>query len=354
MKFLKIFIFAWPFFNACSPSSSQQTTVENTANFEYIQQVQISETADSIIISSAQHLLQLAQKDLPIQEVMIVPTAVIAYLDELNALDQITGVSQIDFIYNPTIHALFDQNKIEEIGSFNELFIEKILLNQPDLLISTSSPTLAKFHALLQQQGVKILYIDEYDELHPLARAEYVKIFGKLLNKEKEAQQLFDEIEENYHNIQSQVTQLNRKKPTILANQIYGDIWYLPGGKSFQAQLFHDAGGDYLWATNDNEFSIHLSFESVFEKANAADFWLNVGDFQSIEGLVATYPNYAWLKAVQQKKVYNWSQSMTAKGGNDYFETGTARPDWVLKDLVAILYPDLFPNHSLRFYKQLE
>lgn len=353
MKYFKNLWLSLLLLFACTPSSDEKIKVNNS-KLNYIQQLQITETTDSIIFTSAKHSLEFSKKDLPIHTIMVVPTSVIAYLEELNAIDIITGVNQIDFIFNPTIHDFYKQNKIEEIGSFNELYIEKILLNQPDLLISTSTPTLAKFHELLIQQGVKILFIDEYEELNPLARAEYLKVFGLLIGKEKEAEQLFEEIETNYHNIQSQVAQLNQKRPTILSNQIYGDIWYLPGGKSFQAQLFKDAGGEYLWSDNPSEYLINLSFETVFEKANDADYWLNVGDSQNLESLIASYPNYAWFKAFQQKKVYNWSQSMTTKGGNDYFETGTARPDLVLKDLAAILYPDLFPKHTLRFYKALK
>jgi iron complex transport system substrate-binding protein len=41
-------------------------------------------------------------------------------------------------------------------------------------------------------------------------------------------------------------------------------------------------------------------------------------------------------------------------GGTDYFESGIANPDVVLRDLIAIFYPDLAGGHELYYYRQLQ
>ncbi|MFI0491223.1 MAG: ABC transporter substrate-binding protein, partial [Flavobacterium sp.] len=43
-----------------------------------------------------------------------------------------------------------------------------------------------------------------------------------------------------------------------------------------------------------------------------------------------------------------------AKGGILYFELSPSHPDWVLKDLIKILHPELLPKHQLFFFKKLE
>lgn len=48
---------------------------------------------------------------------------------------------------------------------------------------------------------------------------------------------------------------------------MYGDVWYVPGGRSYAAKFIEDAGGKYLWSDNPKTGSIELSFESVLEKA---------------------------------------------------------------------------------------
>ena len=162
------------------------------------------------------------------------------------------------------------------------------------------------------------------------------------------------EIEKNYLEIQNKVKNSSKNPPKILTNHMYGDVWYMPAGESFQSILFEDAGGQYLWASSAGKGALNLSFETVFEKANDADVWMNAGDFPSKAALLASYPNYNWFKSYQNGAIYNWNKRKSATGANDYFETGTARPDWVLKDLAAIFHPELFPGHELVFYEKLE
>ena len=354
MKFFKIFFIFVLLSSSCKDVKNLEVSSENTFVFDYIENVQIEENEEVLRIFSANESVEFPKNELPLKTAMVIPTVAISYMDELNVLDKISGISQPDYIFNPKIHQKMKENKIDVIGVFNEVFIEKILLNKPDVFISTSGPTLAKYHEILEKEGIRILYIDEYEESNPLARAEYVKIFGKLFGKETEAHSLFTEIVENYNGIKEKVKNSHSTKPKVMANQMYGDIWYVPGGKSFQSTLFKDAGGDYIWADNESESTLNLSFESVYEKALDADVWLNAGDFPNLRSLVASYPHYEWFQTVKNKKVYNWSKRSSASGANDYFENGTVRPDWVLKDLAAIFYPELFPNYELFFYKRLE
>ena len=353
MKISLIFSVFLLVLTSCKHNSVHPNAVVES-EFKFISKINLNENPDGLEIVSGGKSISFKENELPLKTAMVIPTSAIAYLDELNLTDKITGISQPDFIYNSKIQSKIQQKKIEIIGTFDEIFIEKILMNKPDIFISTSSPTLAKFHDLIQKEGIRILYIDEYEELNPLAKAEYVKIFGKLFGKEKEADDLFDEIEKNYNEIKSKVRQNQAKNPTVFANQIYGDTWYMPGGKSFQAKLFEDAGANYLWASDDSFGTLNLSFESVFEKANNAETWMNAGDFPNKKSLLASYKNYDWFAAFKSGKIYNWNNKITPKGANDYFETGTARPDWVLKDLASIFHPELFPEHELYFYKKLE
>lgn len=353
MKFYIFSLFLVLSFVSCKHEINSKSVDEKDNTLAFAEKIELKNHSDSIEIISGGNAAYFSKKDLPLKTAMVVPTSAIAYLAELGLTEKIKGISQPDFIYNPKIHELLEQNKIQVIGSFDEIFLEKILTNKPDIFISTSSPTLAKFHEQLEKENIKVIYIDEYEELNPLARAEYVKIFGILFGKEKEANDLFNQIEKNYNDLKSKMTQNQSKNPTVFANQIYGDIWYMPGGKSFQAKLFEDAGAEYLWSPDTSSGSLNLSFESVFEKANDADIWINAGDFPDKAALLASYKNYEWFSAFKNGNIYNWNNKITPKGANDYFETGTVRPDLVLKDLAAIFHPELFPNHELRFYKRL-
>lgn len=353
MKYFYLFTFILIILFSCNSNKRHQGFEENSF-FEYAHFINVEDSGNELIVHSSDHKTVFSTQDLPIQKVMVVPTSVIAYMDLLNDLEKITGVSQPDFIYNTKVQEKITKKEIEIIGSFDELFVERILLNKPDVLISTSSPTLAKFHTQLINEGVQIIFIDEYNELVPLAKAEYIKLFGILLGKEQESEKIFQEIKSNYASIRSQLKNSNTTQPKVLLNQMYGDIWYMPRGESFQSNFIADANGDYLWKNTPGKGVQSLNFEQVFERAHEAEYWLNAGDFPSLESLLASYKNYEWLPPAQNQKVYNWYKRTTPKGANDYFEMGTARPDWVLKDLVKILHPEIFPNEELYFYKKLE
>ncbi len=354
MKFIQILSVFLLFVFSCKSKGDQLIDVDNNTVFQHITKVEITETDDTILCKSGGKTIYFSKNDLPLQTAMAIPTSAIAYMSELDLTDKITGISQPDFIYNPKFQQRISEEKTIVIGTFDEIFIEKILINKPDVFFSTSSPTLAKFHEQLEKENIKVIYIDEYEELNPLARAEYIRLFGILFGKEKEASERFTEIEKNYNEITSLVQKNKSENPSVFANRIYGDVWYMPGGKSFQAGMIADAGGDYLWLSDESSGSLNLSFETVFEKANNADVWINAGDFPDKNSLLASYKNYEWFSAFKSGEVYNWNKRITEKGANDYFETGTARPDLVLKDLAAIFHPELFPDHELLFYKKLE
>jgi iron complex transport system substrate-binding protein len=44
---------------------------------------------------------------------------------------------------------------------------------------------------------------------------------------------------------------------------------------------------------------------------------------------------------------------MTLTGGNDYWESGSVYPHVILKDIAAILHPELFPDNEFFYYRKI-
>ena len=57
--------------------------------------------------------------------------------------------------------------------------------------------------------------------------------------------------------------------------------------------------------------------------------------------------------AFKAGRVFNNDRRLNEHGGNDYWESGSLRPDIVLADLIKILHPQLLPDHELVFYRRL-
>ena len=340
--------------SACKQTKEIEKNTTTDTTFQFAKNISIQETETSITIKSSGNTVTFDKKELPIQTVMVETASAIAYLDDLNALNTLKGVSDTDFVYNPKIASGVANKTILNIGNNNELFSEVILKNKPQLIIASSNPVLAKFHQQLEQNGIKILYLDEYKEQNPLGQVEYLKIFGKLFGKNDVATKHVETVKNRYDSIKNIIQTQGKGTVSTLANTMYGDVWYAPTKDLLQAKLIEDAKGNYIFNDKSGENSLSLTFEEVYKKGKTATHWINVTNFDNLQQMKASYPNYAWFDAFKSGNVYAYSNRMNAKGANDYFEKGIIRPDFILNDLGKIFYPNLFPKHELYFYKQLK
>ncbi|WP_068596911.1 ABC transporter substrate-binding protein [Vaginella massiliensis] len=346
-----ILCFSLLFLSSCKHRATENSTANLLVEAEKLQLQQID---SSFTIRYENIPFHYHQKDLPFERIAITQTAIIGYLDELNALDHLIGVTSARFIYNHEIQEKIKQNQIQEIGNESELFVETILTLQPDLLIASSNPTYTKAIEMLIDNGVKVLILDDYKEYTPLGRAEYIKVLGNLVGRDDLANERFDEIKKQYLETKSKIAQLSSTEHSTLVNTIYGDVWYLPAKNSLQAQFLKDAKANYLWADAPSDLQLNLSFEEVYAKAQRATHWINAGDFKSLEQMKASRSQYAWFEAFRHQNVYNFALRTNQFGGNDYFEKGVVRPDLILKDLGKIFYPVAFADHEFVFYQKLK
>ncbi len=132
----------------------------------------------------------------------------------------------------------------------------------------------------------------------------------------------------------------------------------MPGGESFVARLVADGGGRYLWADEPTAGSVPMAIESVYERAATADVWLHPGLWGSLDAIAAADERFTRLDAFGERRIYANDARMNevgeqGVGGNDYWETGTLRPDLVLADVLRILHPELVPAHELVFHRRL-
>jgi iron complex transport system substrate-binding protein len=128
----------------------------------------------------------------------------------------------------------------------------------------------------------------------------------------------------------------------------------MAGGKSFAAQLMKDAGGDYLWSDHPSAQAVPLDLESVYMRAVNADIWINPGAAGSLTDILLLDERLGDLEVVKKGHVFNNNARSSATGGNDYWESGTVRPDLVLADLIGVFHPDLLTDHRFVYYRQLK
>jgi len=290
----------------------------------------------------------------PIKEIVVTSTTHIPMVELLNEESSIVGFPHATYISSEKTRTLIDAGKIKEIGKENSLNTEILLDLQPELVVGYSITSADKSLTTVQKAGISVIYNGDWLEETPLGRAEWIKFFGVLYNKEKQADSIFNAIETNYLEAKK-IALKATTKPTILSGAIMSkDIWNLPAGESFVAQFLKDANLNYLWKNSKGKGSLSLSFESVFDTGRTADYWIAPGYFSSKEQLLQSNQIYAEFTAFKNDSIYTPSTKKGKTGGVIYYELAPTRPDLVLKDIIKITNPNLLPNYELTFFEKMQ
>jgi iron complex transport system substrate-binding protein len=291
--------------------------------------------------------------EVPVQQIATMSTSYLPFLDMYGLLDRLVAVDDVTYVNNPAVLAMAEAGTLVQIGYGAGVNVEQILDLAPDLVMTygSGSPEYDA-HPVLLNAGLKVAVNAEWLETSPLGRAEWGKFIALFFNKEATAESTFANTVARYEDLKAKAAAA--EKPTVLTDSEYQGSWYVAGGRSFTAQLLADAGAAYLWADDESTGSIPVAFEAVFDKAAAADFWLNVGFVNSLEEMKAADERYTDFAAFQKGNVWNNNKRQNANGGNDYYESAVAQPDAVLADLIAIFHPELMPEHAFVYYQRLQ
>lgn len=290
----------------------------------------------------------------PVEKIVVTSTTHIPMVELLNEESSIIGFPYAKYVSSEKTRQLIDAGNITEIGKESSLNTEILLDLKPDLVVGYSVSSADKSLTTAQKAGIPVIYNGDWLEENPLGRAEWIKFFGVLFDKEKQADSIFNTIEKNYLEAKKIALKSN-KKQTILSGAIMSkDIWNLPAGNSFVAQFLKDANLNYLWKDSKGKGSLSLSFESVFDTGRNADFWIAPGYFSSKEQLLQSNQIYAEFAAFKNNRIYTPSTKKGKTGGVIYYELAPTRPDLVLKDIIKITNPDLLPNYELTFFEKMQ
>ena len=289
---------------------------------------------------------------IPVKSIVCTSTTHIPLLDYLNETNSLSGFPTLDYISSAAMRKRIDAGEVEELGIDEALNIEYLINLSPEVVMGYSlSGDFGQFNSI-EEAGIPVVLNAEYLEQHPLGRAEWIKLAGIIFDKEEMADSVFNFIEAQYLDARNLAAR-SASKPTVMSGIVYGDSWFVPGGKNYAAKILQDAGFNYIWAQDTSSAFLPLSFETVFDLANKADFWIGVGSFKSLTELSANDSRYEAFAPFKNHHIYSYNKRLGTKGGSEFLELGYLRPDLILRDLVRIGHPNLLPEHELFFHFQL-
>lgn len=375
MRLFVILFFSVLFFS-CKPNKETTTNKTDTSYIKYAKGFEIinnngikkliikaayqnsKETFEYFIVNKNSKIdlknLKGTKIETPINKIVVTSTTHIPMVELLNEEHTIVGFPFSRYVSSEKTRALIDNGSITEIGNQNDLNTEIVLELSPELVVGYAVSSTSETYNTIEKSGIPVIYNGDWLEETPLGKAEWIKFFGLLYNKEKDADSIFKSIEKNY--LEAKLVALkSTTKPTVLSGAVMSkDNWNLPAGKSFMATFLKDANTNYLWKETTGKGSLALNFESVFDRAQNAELWLAPGYFSSKEQMLQSNSLYNKFSAFENNNIYSPTLKKGKTGGVIYYEMATTRPDLVLKDIVKIAHPELLKNYKLSYFDKIK
>lgn len=288
--------------------------------------------------------------EVPVERVICMTALQLSNFIILDAYGEIVGLTGTKNLYNKDILRRVDEGKIVRIGMEGNFDTEKVIAANPDVIFI--SPFKKGGYETLKETGITLIPHLGYKELDPLGQAEWLKYVSMFLGKEKQANEIFYGIKKRYDDIKA-LTATIENRPTVFSGEMHGGNWYALGGRNYLAQMFYDAGAQYVLCDDNHSGGLPIDFENMYLRAANADYWRILNSFPgefSYAALKASNPRNADFKAFKERKVIycNMKQS-------PYYEITPVSPDVLLMDLVNIFHPGLLPpDYEPTFYRLLE
>lgn len=355
MRYFLSAVLALAFFVGCK-SSGNVSVCEVAPGCEYASYFGIitdpkdsSKVSGVVSISPSDGSADTLLMDSPLSRIVCMSTSNVAALSALGADSSIVAVSGLKYISDHKIRLRAEAGEILDIGYDGSLDYETIIRLKPELIVAymvgdAEPPYLTKLRAL----GLSVMIVSDHLEQHPLARAEYVKLFGALTGRLDEAQDFFNGVRDRYISLcvggeqagvdEGTASPVADEKPVkVLMNIPYADSWYIPGLDNYMSRLVRDAGGVVLGASEGLASGV-ISIEDAYRLSLQADVWLCPGYCTSrsqLESMHHLFPHFGPI--ANGLPIYNNVSRVNTEGGNDFWESGTMHPDMILEDLKTIL-----------------
>lgn len=330
-------------FVGCAKQPAEQGSVSE--GNKYATGFRINETDTGVVVEVFKPYQCLCVKE-PMRRIGTMSTVQVGFLYALDAIDCLAAVCNPELIYTPV-----KGNEID-LGDSMKPSAERTLQAGLDILLAVNYGQYDNLEAMrLEKLGVPIIFINEWQEHSPLARAEWIRVLGALTGKLREADSIFHKVETRYNALTASVNKRSYSAAvSIMSGNNFRGTWYVPSGKNYLAYLFKDAGAVYPFYEDERETSIPLTVEETIHYFHDADVWVGAGG-NSLEELARIDEKHTWFKAYKNGRVYNWRKQRLPNGANNFWERGVVHPEEMLEDVIHIL--NNAPDSTLHFANRL-
>lgn len=253
----------------------------------------------------------------PVENMYLVSSAVMDIFSKLDAIDTLRFSSQTeDNWYVDEAKQAMEDGSLIYAGKYSKPDYELIVSEGCSLAIENSmifhSPEVIE---MLESFDIPVMVEYSSYESHPMGRVEWIKFFGALVDKEDEAQRIFDE----------QIDILD----SVTANENTGKtvaFFYITSNGLVQVRQSNDyipkmielAGGRYIFENlgdaDSKRSTMNMQVEEFYNGAKDADYIIYNstidGELSSVDELIDKCPVLADFKAVKEGNVWCTTNDM--------------------------------------------
>ena len=253
----------------------------------------------------------------PIQNLYVVASSVMDMFQELDSLNTIafSGQKEENWYIEGAKKAM-QEGKMQYAGKYNQPDYERIVSGNCSLAIENMMISHApEVKEKLNEFGIPVMIERSSYETHPLGRVEWVKFFGALLGKEKEAEQIFQKQEE----ILKKVTGEEKTGKTVAFFFVTSNgMIQVRQSNDYIPKMIELAGGTYVFSDlgedSTKRSTINMQVEEFYNGAKDADFLIYNssidGGVKNLEQLLEKCDVLKDFKAVKEGNVWCTTNNM--------------------------------------------
>ena len=253
----------------------------------------------------------------PLDHIYLVSTSVMDLFVHLDALDSIAlSGTKADGWYVEEAKQAMQEGRIAYAGKYSAPDYERILTAECGLAVeNTMIYHTPEVKEQLERFGIPVLVERSSYESSPLARMEWIKLYGILLGKEALAEEVFAR---QAQRIAPLLEQPSTGKRCAFFSITSSGLATVRKSGDYVAQMIGMAGGEYVFAdladSGNSLSTMNLPLEDFYAGAKDADVLLYnstiEGVVSTIDELVAKCPLLAEFKAVQNGDCWCTAQSL--------------------------------------------
>ncbi len=134
----------------------------------------------------------------PLERVVALSSAQVGFLLRLGLMDRIVAVGEGKYVADSALYARVQRGEVAEVGNGTSISLEKILAVRPDLVMDFATGGSQDDYERINSLGIPLMLTSEWQEEHPLAKIEWIKLFGKLFGVEARADSIYEQSKNVY------------------------------------------------------------------------------------------------------------------------------------------------------------